>query len=74
MVTTEFPEDDRLEYELNATIRRYEEVQRSLNAESKAAELLARAKQALEACQRSVQEALSHFRYGACLPAILLRF
>ncbi|PPQ80355.1 hypothetical protein CVT25_003638 [Psilocybe cyanescens] len=41
----------------------YGEIQGSLNAESRAAELLARAAKAMDLCQKSVQEALGYSRY-----------
>ncbi|KAF4611627.1 hypothetical protein D9613_003902 [Agrocybe pediades] len=58
-----FPEDDRLEYDLNAIIKQHEQAQSTLNSESRAAELLARAAKAMEFCQKNMQEALSYSRY-----------
>ncbi|KAJ3494460.1 hypothetical protein NLJ89_g10802 [Agrocybe chaxingu] len=61
--TQEFPEDDRLEYDLDAALKRYSELQARLNAESRAAELLARAARCMESCSGYVQEALGFSRY-----------
>jgi hypothetical protein len=60
-----FPEDDRLEYELLDAVRRHERIQATLNSESKAAELLARATKAMEFTLRAMQEALGYSRYGS---------
>ena len=62
---TAFPEDDRLEYELMDAVKRHERIQGTLNSESKAAELLARAVKAMEFAQRCMQEALGYSRYGS---------
>lgn len=62
---TAFPEDDRLEYEMHEAQKSHDDAQAKLNAESRAAELLARAARAMDACQQSVQEALGYSRYGA---------
>ena len=59
-----FPEDDRLEYELIATIRKHEQAQGKVNAESRAAELLARAAQALSASHQSGVQASGYSTYG----------
>ena len=59
-----FPEDDRLEYDLHAEEKRYDQIQASLNSESRAAENLARAVRFMDACQSSMQEALGYSRYG----------
>ncbi|KAH9477103.1 hypothetical protein JR316_0011019 [Psilocybe cubensis] len=58
-----FPEDDRLEYDLETVKRQYGEIQANLNAESRAAELLARAAKAMDLCQKNMQEALGYSRY-----------
>ncbi|PPR05094.1 hypothetical protein CVT24_010081 [Panaeolus cyanescens] len=58
-----FPEDDRLEYEMHEAQKSHDEAQARLNAESRAAELLARAARSMDACQQSVQEALGYSRY-----------
>ena len=67
-----FPEDDRLEYDLHAEEKRYDQIQATLNSESRAAESLARAVRFMDACQGSMQEALGYSRYGPfhsyCLP------
>ena len=60
-----FPEDDWLEYELMDTVGRHERIQATLNSESKAAELLARAVKAMEVSLRAMQEALGYSRYGS---------
>ena len=60
-----FPEDDRLEYDLHAEEKRYDQIQATLNSESRAAECLARAVRFMDACQGSMQEALGYSRYGA---------
>ena len=59
-----FPEDDRLEYDLHAEEKRYDQIQATLNSESRAAESLARAVRFMDACQGSMQEALGYSRYG----------
>lgn len=69
---TAFPEDDRLEYDLETVKRQYGEIQGSLNAESRAAELLARAAKAMDLCQKNVQEALGYSRYGTFFLFFLL--
>ncbi|CAA7262011.1 unnamed protein product [Cyclocybe aegerita] len=61
--TQDFPEDDRLEYDLDAALKRYSELQARLNAESRAAELLARAARCMQSCSDNVQEALGYSRY-----------
>ena len=60
-----FPEDDRLEYQVIDAVRRHERIQATLNSESKAAELLARAVKAMELTLRAMQEALGYSRYGS---------
>lgn len=60
-----FPEDDRLEYDVVDAQRQHEKIQRTLNAESRAAELLARASKAMDMCQKNMQEALGYSQYGA---------
>ena len=62
-----FPEDDRLEYQVIDAVRRHERIQATLNSESKAAELLARAVKAMELTLRAMQEALGYSRYGSLL-------
>ena len=59
-----FPEDDRLEYDLHAEEKRHDQIQATLNSESRAAESLARAVRFMDACQSSMQEALGYSRYG----------
>ena len=59
-----FPEDDRLEYDLHAEEKRHDQIQATLNSESRAAENLARAVRFMDACQSSMQEALGYSRYG----------
>jgi hypothetical protein len=60
-----FPEDDRLEYEVLDAVRRHDRIQVTLNSESKAAELLARAVKAMELTLRAMQEALGYSRCGS---------
>lgn len=60
-----FPEDDRLEYDLDAAYRKHEKLLGQVNAESRAAELLARACLVMDSCQKCMQEALGYSRYGA---------
>ncbi len=55
-----FPEDDRLEYELIASIRKHEQAQAKVNAESRTAELLARAAGAMSSSHQSGIEALAN--------------
>lgn len=62
-----FPEDDKLEYDLNEVIKQHEKILEQMNAESRAAELLARASREMDNCQKSMQEALGYSRYGACI-------
>ena len=59
-----FPEDDRLEYDLHAEEKRHDQIQATLNSESRAAENLARAVRYMDACQASMQEALGYSHYG----------
>ena len=60
-----FPEDDRLEYDLHAVEKRHDQIQATLNSESRAAEILAIAARFMDACQSSMQEALGYSRYGS---------
>ncbi|CAA7262016.1 unnamed protein product [Cyclocybe aegerita] len=55
--TQGIPEDDRLGYDLDAAFKRCDELQARLNAESRAAELLARAARCMQSCSDNVQEA-----------------
>ena len=59
-----FPEDDRLEYDLHAEEKRHDQIQATLNSESRAAENLARAMRYMDECQASMQEALGYSQYG----------
>ena len=59
-----FPEDDRLEYDLHAEEKRHDQIQATLNSDSRAAESLARAVRFMDLCQSSMQEALGYSRYG----------
>jgi len=61
--TESFPEDDRLEYDLHAEEKRHDQIQATLNSESRATENLARAVRFMDACQSSMQEALGYSRY-----------
>ncbi|KAF8900432.1 hypothetical protein CPB84DRAFT_1815383 [Gymnopilus junonius] len=58
-----FPEDDRLEYDAVDAQRQHETIQGTLNAESRAAELLARATMVMDMCQKNIQEALGYSQY-----------
>lgn len=53
-----FPEEDRLEYAVIETQQKYEKLQSTLNSESRAAEILARAARTMDACQANMQQAL----------------
>ncbi|KAF9484155.1 hypothetical protein BDN70DRAFT_872854 [Pholiota conissans] len=61
--TESFPEDDKLEYDLDIAFRNHEKILGQVNAESRAAELLARACLVMDSCQKSMQEALGYSRY-----------
>ncbi|KAF7307876.1 hypothetical protein MKEN_01148100 [Mycena kentingensis (nom. inval.)] len=61
--TQAYPEDDRLEGELNQALGVYNDVQGQLNAESQAVKLLTAANGALDGCRRSISEALSYSTY-----------
>jgi hypothetical protein len=65
MNTSAFPEEDKLEYEVNEAHKQHERAQSAVNMESLAAELLSRSTQSMERCLASVKEALSYSRYGA---------
>lgn len=65
MVTTAFPEEDKLEYDVHDAHRKHEQAQAAVNTESRAAELLSRSVQAMESCLANMKEALSYSRYGA---------
>ncbi|KAF5325950.1 hypothetical protein D9611_001010 [Ephemerocybe angulata] len=58
-----FPEEDRLEYDVHEAHKEHERAQTTLNTETQAAELLARAVVSMDKCQASVKEALSYSRY-----------
>ncbi|KAG5653550.1 hypothetical protein H0H81_012359 [Sphagnurus paluster] len=60
----DFPEDDRLEYELQTTQTLHDQVQSTLNAECQAAEILTRADKTINACKGKVNEALGYSQYG----------
>lgn len=59
-----FPDEDKIEYEVMEAQRRIERLQSGLNAESQAADLLARAAVTMDRCQASMSEALQYSRYG----------
>lgn len=65
-----FPEDDRLEYALMEATKIHDNIQRQLNAESRATELLSRAVQQMEVCQKNMNVALSYSQYGEPCSAI----
>ncbi|KAF5329452.1 hypothetical protein D9619_009108 [Psilocybe cf. subviscida] len=58
-----FPEDDRLEYALMEATKVHDNIQQQLNAESRATELLSRAVQQMEMCQKNMNVALSYSQY-----------
>ena len=64
-----FPEDDRLEYDLNAAEKRHDQTQAALNSDSRAAEILARAMRYMDVCQSIMQEVLGYFCYGPFISA-----
>lgn len=53
-----FPEEDQLEYAVIEAQQKYEKLQSTLNSESRAAEILARAARTMDACQTNMQQAL----------------
>jgi len=59
-----FPEDDRLEYAVIEATRKHEQAQARVNAESRAAELLAKATKAMSLSHQNAREALRHSTYG----------
>lgn len=61
---TAFPEDDRLEYDLNDAIKRHNNILGVMNSESRAAEILALAANQMDYCQANMKEALSYSTYG----------
>jgi hypothetical protein len=64
--TQAYPEDDRLEYQLQQAQARYNEIQEALNRESRAASLLQSANASLLTCNSKMQEALSYSQWGSC--------
>ncbi|KAF5375425.1 hypothetical protein D9615_007935 [Tricholomella constricta] len=61
--TQDFPEDDRLEYQLQSSQTLHDQVQSTLNIECQAAEILARADRTITACKAKVQEALGYSQW-----------
>ncbi|KAJ7270658.1 hypothetical protein B0H12DRAFT_1200332 [Mycena haematopus] len=61
--TEAYPEDDQLEYQLQQTQNRYNEIQGFLNSESQAVSLLQSANVALQACSGQMKEALSYSQW-----------
>ena len=59
-----FPEDDRLEYAVIEATRRHQQAQARVNAESRAAELLARAVRSIVQSYRNAHDALGYSTYG----------
>ena len=59
-----FPEDDRLEYAVIEATKRHEQAQARINAESRAAELLAKATKAMSFSHQNAREALTYSTYG----------
>ena len=60
-----YPEDDRLENDLQMAQGRYNEIQGYLNRESQAVNLLKAANGAMAGCARQINEALSYSTWGA---------
>ncbi|KJA24967.1 hypothetical protein HYPSUDRAFT_65266 [Hypholoma sublateritium FD-334 SS-4] len=58
-----FPEDDKLEYDLDEVIKQHQKILEQMNVECRATELLARASREMDNCQKSMQEALGYSRY-----------
>ncbi|KAF9458705.1 hypothetical protein BDZ94DRAFT_1313034 [Collybia nuda] len=61
--TAEFPDDDRLEYHFQTSQSLHDQVQKTLNAECQAAEILTRADRTMAACQTKMQEALGYSQW-----------
>ncbi|KAG6864605.1 hypothetical protein C0991_008283 [Blastosporella zonata] len=62
--TEEYPEDDRLERQVQKTQALHDKIQNTLNAECRACEILAHADRTLNACEAQVKEALAHSQRG----------
>ncbi|KAF8999853.1 hypothetical protein BDQ17DRAFT_1410589 [Cyathus striatus] len=58
-----YPEEDQIEYQLDRAYRHHEQVQRTLNQEMQAAEILSKAVNMMNSCQGQMQEALSYSRW-----------
>lgn len=67
LIASEFPGDDRLEYQLQSAQALHDKVQSTLNSECRAAEILARADKTMANCQNRMQEALSFSQRGTFL-------
>ncbi|KAJ6556889.1 hypothetical protein B0H10DRAFT_2241122 [Mycena sp. CBHHK59/15] len=61
--TQAYPEDDRLEYQLQLAQTRHDQIQGCLNQESQALNLLGSANAALGACSTKVKEALNYSQW-----------
>ncbi|KAF8064293.1 hypothetical protein FPV67DRAFT_1504321 [Lyophyllum atratum] len=61
--TEDFPEDDMLESQLRSSQTLHDEIQRTLNAECQAAEILARADRSMSACKARVNGALGYSQW-----------
>ncbi|RDB17640.1 hypothetical protein Hypma_001089 [Hypsizygus marmoreus] len=61
--TEDFPEDDRLEYQLHSSQVLHDQIQSTLNAECQAAEILSRADRTMSACEAKMQEALGYSQW-----------
>jgi hypothetical protein len=72
--STAFPDDDRLEYDLNAAVKKHAEVQGKVNAESRSAELLAKATKAMGFAYENAREALSYSTFGMFTMCELLSY
>ncbi|KAG6910381.1 hypothetical protein DXG01_011096 [Tephrocybe rancida] len=62
--TEEYPEDDRLEYQVQSTQALHDQIQNTLNAECRACEILAHADRTMNACEAQVKEALANSQRG----------
>lgn len=61
---SEFPEHERLEYILQSSQALRDKMQRSLNIERQAVEILTKADGTLDTCQNKIKESLSCTEWG----------
>ncbi|KAG6889689.1 hypothetical protein C0995_015437 [Termitomyces sp. Mi166 len=66
-VFDEYPEDDRLEYQVQSTQALHDQIQDTLNAECRVCEILAHADRTMNACEAQVKEALTHSQRAQAL-------